>query len=204
MDVQGKMRPEGADGAWGRTERGPVAAAVGGFVQAHLAAAEAMAQWIVEASAARAGGGIVELYAGSGFLGWRLAAAGADVVSVEADARSVAAADRLPAPGAGSWRRQVRRAEAFLADGGRVETIVADPPRSGLGAALGPLLAAAPGRLVLVSCSLAGLARDLPALIEGGYRPTRIRPCDLFPQTRHLETVLLLERRRIRGPRSAK
>ncbi len=195
IDVQGGEPPEGAPLAVGRIEGGgPVAVALGGFVQAHLAAAEAMARWIVAAAGARPGTAITELYAGSGFLGWRLAAAGAEVLSVESAPRAVTAAGRLPRPGRGSWSWRAERAETFLARRPVAEVVVADPPRSGLGAALRPLLAAAPRRLLLVSCSLSGLGRDLPALIEAGYRPGRIVPCDLFPQTRHLETVLVFER----------
>ncbi len=75
------------------------------------------------------------------------------------------------------------------------DLLVADPPRAGLmeqGAAA--VLAAAPPRLLLVSCSLDSLARDLKAL-HGRYRIEALRLCDLFPHTEHVEGLTLLARR---------
>jgi 23S rRNA (uracil1939-C5)-methyltransferase len=73
------------------------------------------------------------------------------------------------------------------------DLIVLDPPRTGLGAEVTTLLAkiAAP-TLVCVSCDPATLARDLRALISSGYVIESITLADLFPQTFHLETVVLL------------
>ncbi|HEY1210677.1 MAG TPA: 23S rRNA (uracil(1939)-C(5))-methyltransferase RlmD [Terracidiphilus sp.] len=75
------------------------------------------------------------------------------------------------------------------------ELIVVDPPRTGLGAETCALLAtiAAPA-LVYVSCDPATLARDLRALIASGYKIQSITLADLFPQTFHMETVVLLRR----------
>jgi 23S rRNA (uracil1939-C5)-methyltransferase len=75
------------------------------------------------------------------------------------------------------------------------ELIVVDPPRTGLGAEIATLLAAiAAPTLVYVSCDPATLARDLRALIASGYAIETITLADLFPQTFHLETVVLLRR----------
>ena len=52
----------------------------------------------------------------------------------------------------------------------------------------------APKRVLLVSCALESLARDLAALAPG-FRVTALRLCDLFPHTEHVEAVTLLERR---------
>jgi 23S rRNA (uracil1939-C5)-methyltransferase len=75
------------------------------------------------------------------------------------------------------------------------DLIVADPPRTGLGAETCTLLAeiAAPA-VVCVSCDPATLARDLRALIGSGYQIQSITLADLFPQTFHLETVVQLRR----------
>jgi 23S rRNA (uracil1939-C5)-methyltransferase len=79
--------------------------------------------------------------------------------------------------------------------GERPDLIVVDPPRTGLGAEITSLLAqiAAPA-LVYVSCDPATMARDLRALVAGGYAIERITLADLFPQTFHLETVVHLRR----------
>ncbi|RMF73524.1 MAG: hypothetical protein D6738_08570, partial [Acidobacteria bacterium] len=79
--------------------KAPVAAAARGFVQAHLAAADRLADAVAaRATAGLANPRVLELFAGTGLLGWRIAAAGADVLAIERDALSVAAGRRLPAP----------------------------------------------------------------------------------------------------------
>jgi len=71
--------------------------------------------------------------------------------------------------------------------------ILADPPRAGLGKqAVRHLLRLRAPRLTIVACDPATLARDLSALIEGGYRIERMEMVDLFPQTLHIETVAAL------------
>jgi len=73
------------------------------------------------------------------------------------------------------------------------DLVLADPPRAGLGrTAVRHLLRLRPKCLVIVSCDPATLARDLNALLAGGYRIDRITMVDLFPQTFHLETVVRL------------
>eukprot|EP00933_Yihiella_yeosuensis_P043808 TRINITY_DN38797_c0_g1_i1.p1 TRINITY_DN38797_c0_g1~~TRINITY_DN38797_c0_g1_i1.p1 ORF type:complete len:520 (-),score=75.56 TRINITY_DN38797_c0_g1_i1:150-1709(-) len=75
----------------------------------------------------------------------------------------------------------------------RTVTIV-DPPRQGLmPEARAALLALRPRRLVYVSCDPATQARDLKDMMAAGYKVCHIQPFDLFPQTRHLEVVTVLE-----------
>ncbi|MBL8751260.1 MAG: 23S rRNA (uracil(1939)-C(5))-methyltransferase RlmD, partial [Planctomycetes bacterium] len=75
------------------------------------------------------------------------------------------------------------------------DVMVLDPPRAGLQAVgTAAVLAAAPPRVLLVSCSLESLARDLAAL-GAAYRVTALRLCDLFPHTEHVDALTLLERR---------
>jgi len=74
-------------------------------------------------------------------------------------------------------------------------TVLIDPPRKGSSPEfLEQLLAFGPRRVVYVSCNPATQARDLIAFTEGGYHPTRCLPFDLFPQTKHLECVITLEK----------
>ena len=79
--------------------------------------------------------------------------------------------------------------------GAHPDVIVVDPPRKGCDSAcLDTILSMAPSRVVYVSCDSATLARDLRILCDGGYRLTRLRPVDMFPQTGHVETCVLLTR----------
>jgi 23S rRNA (uracil1939-C5)-methyltransferase len=77
----------------------------------------------------------------------------------------------------------------------KVDLIVVDPPRSGLGDRVTRLLIslAAP-RITYVSCDPATLARDLVSLLIAGYRVEQAHLFDLFPQTFHIESVLHLNR----------
>ena len=77
----------------------------------------------------------------------------------------------------------------------RPELIVMDPPRAGVGAEVCALLARiSPPEIVYVSCDPVTLARDLKALVDGRLRLAELHMVDMFPQTFHLETVVVLRR----------
>jgi 23S rRNA (uracil1939-C5)-methyltransferase len=86
--------------------------------------------------------------------------------------------------------------DAFIAQHGHPDVIITDPPRDGMhGDVVKQILNIAPQKVVYVSCNSATQARDL-ALMNEMYKVTRIRPVDMFPQTHHVENVVLLEKRR--------
>jgi 23S rRNA (uracil1939-C5)-methyltransferase len=73
------------------------------------------------------------------------------------------------------------------------DVIVVDPPRKGCDEkCLETMLKMSPDRIVYVSCDSATLARDLRILADGGYSLKAICPCDMFPWSSHVETVVLL------------
>lgn len=75
------------------------------------------------------------------------------------------------------------------------DVIVVDPPRKGCDdICLQAMLKIQPKRIVYVSCDPATLARDLKVLTEGGYSLRKVCPVDQFPQTTHVETVVLMSR----------
>ncbi|PAM95336.1 23S rRNA (uracil(1939)-C(5))-methyltransferase RlmD [Flavobacterium sp. IR1] len=85
--------------------------------------------------------------------------------------------------------------EAFIAQHGKPDVIITDPPRDGMHAAvIDQIMKIAPQKVVYVSCNSATQARDL-ALMDEKYKVTRVRPVDMFPQTHHVENVVLLELR---------
>lgn len=77
----------------------------------------------------------------------------------------------------------------------RADVIVVDPPRKGCDQALlETIVKMAPERVVYVSCDSATLARDLKVLCGEGYALEKVRPVDMFPETVHVETVVLMSK----------
>lgn len=83
----------------------------------------------------------------------------------------------------------------FIAAHGQPDVIITDPPRDGMHKqVVEQLLQVAPPKIVYVSCNSATQARDL-ALMKEQYKVTKVQPVDMFPQTHHVENVVLLEKR---------
>ena len=75
------------------------------------------------------------------------------------------------------------------------DVIVVDPPRKGLDeACIETMIKMAPDRIVYVSCDSATLSRDLKLIADGGYKLEKWCACDQFPQTTHVETVVLMSK----------
>ena len=85
--------------------------------------------------------------------------------------------------------------QAFIAKNGVPDVIITDPPRDGMHKdVVQQILNIAPQRVVYVSCNSATQARDL-SLMDAIYKVTKVQPVDMFPQTHHVENVVLLEKR---------
>ena len=83
----------------------------------------------------------------------------------------------------------------FIAEHGRPDVIITDPPRAGMHPdVVKTILRAAPDRIVYVSCNPATQARDLQDL-DVAYKVMAVQPVDMFPHTPHVENVVLLVRR---------
>jgi len=75
-----------------------------------------------------------------------------------------------------------------------VDCVVVDPPRAGLELqVVKSLLAAAPARIIYLSCNPATQARDI-ALLKEKYTPSDVTGFDLYPGTLHLESLVVLDR----------
>lgn len=141
-------------------------------------------------------GEVTDLYAGVGLFAVALAASGRHaVVAVEGDRASAHDLETNAAPYATVLRVEHLPVERYLHRRGtrRPETLVLDPPRTGISQdAMSGILGLKPPRIVYVSCDGATLARDLKRLIEEGYRLEHIEAFDLFPNTAHVETLVVL------------
>ena len=85
--------------------------------------------------------------------------------------------------------------QGFIEQHGVPDVVITDPPRDGMHKdVVAQLLHISPSKIVYVSCNSATQARDL-ALLDSTYKVTKVQPVDMFPQTYHVENVVLLEKR---------
>lgn len=81
----------------------------------------------------------------------------------------------------------------FIAEHGRPDVIITDPPRAGMHPdVISVIMKARPKRIVYVSCNPSTQARDLQ-LLDAEYKVVKVQPVDMFPHTPHVENVVLLE-----------
>ncbi|MDT7810178.1 MAG: rRNA (uracil1939-C5)-methyltransferase, partial [Acidobacteriaceae bacterium] len=145
-------------------------------------------------TAGRRGAVAWDFYAGVGLFSRALARTFQQVVAVEA------AADDLSRSFKGPGNRAVETTtveflRSAVVQRERPELIVMDPPRAGVGAEVCALLARISSpEIVYVSCDPVTLARDLKLLVAADYKVMEIHMVDMFPQTFHLETVMILRR----------
>ncbi len=142
---------------------------------------------------------LIDAYCGIGTIALPLAAAGHRVTGLEISSASVRHAERNAA------RNRLKHTRFMSGDVARHlrellpnhDALVVDPPRKGLDpAVLAMVLDHPPRRLVYLSCDPATLARDLRQLAgdSGPYRIEQVQPMDFFPQTSHLECLVLMSR----------
>ena len=152
---------------------------------------------------ALAGTRVVELYAGAGLFTLPLAALTGAVRSLEGREQAVSDARRTLHSREGARLLTGRVTAASVARLGRfapddepgADVVVLDPPRQGAGREVVEAVAAlGAGRVVMVACDPAALARDLRTFMGAGYRPTAMSALDMFPHTHHFETIAVLAR----------
>ena len=143
---------------------------------------------------------VYDLYTGTGTIAQFVAARAKRVIGIEyvpeaiEDARLNAAANGIVNCEFFAGDMKDILTPAFIAEHGRPDVIIADPPRAGMHPdVVKTILEAAPGRIVYVSCNPATQARDME-MMSGAYRITAVQPVDMFPHTFHVENVCLLER----------
>lgn len=144
---------------------------------------------------------IADMFCGLGNFTLPIARSGAKVLGVEGAASLVAKARENALHNGLEARTDFRVANIFeaspesIAELGRFDKMLIDPPRDGAIALVKALGKDAPGRIVYVSCSPSTLARDAAVLVhEQGYRLRGAGIANMFPQTSHVESIALFER----------
>ena len=172
-----------------------------GFFQANSTLVDTMVDAVVQASAPSGAETLLDAYCGSGLFSLFLAPRVERLFGVDADREAIRCAEEnlreegVPngeffAGDVGEWLRAF-----FLERKNTVDIAVLDPPRIGCSPdVLDGLLGLNPLRIVYISCNPATQARDMRRLLDGGYRLTELQPMDMFPQTKHIEVVGILER----------
>lgn len=145
---------------------------------------------------------VLDLYCGTGTIGLSMASKAKNLIGVEIVAQAVEDAKKNAA------ENGIENAEFICADaakaadmlknrGTQPNVVIVDPPRKGCDSSLIDTIAEmAPERVVYVSCDPATLARDIKLFALKGYKTMEATPVDMFPRTAHVETVVLMSRRR--------
>jgi 23S rRNA (uracil1939-C5)-methyltransferase len=169
----------------------------GAFFQANTAVAGLLVEGVLAALAPRGGEHVLDLYCGVGLFTVPVGQRVAQIVGVESN--STASADAVHnVAAAGVPGRIINQdvGEALRSPelaGQAWDAVILDPPRTGVdGPALEALTALGAARLLYISCEPSTLARDLRILSCSGYHLQLAQPYDMFPQTRHVETLAVL------------
>ena len=167
------------------------------FFQVNTAQAEKMIQLVVDGLDLNKSAIVADLYCGAGTFTLPLAQRCDFVYAVESAASSVrdlrrnmetAQLDNIEVIGGDSARE--------LPTLGQLDALVVDPPRAGLAKGVTESIAnASPTRVAYISCDPATWARDIARFKNVGYKLVKATPVDLFPQTYHVETVSILQRK---------
>ncbi len=146
---------------------------------------------------------LLDLYCGMGTIGLSMVDRCRSLIGVEIVPEAI---DSAKANAARMGEAVAARSRFFCADAGKAasqlaaeglhpDVIVLDPPRKGCDeATLSAVVAMSPRRVVYVSCNPSTAARDAKWLETQGYRTEKVQPVDLFPRTKHVETVVLLSK----------
>ena len=138
---------------------------------------------------------LLDAYAGVGTFAILLAPYASKVIAIEESSAAVADA-KVNAENTHNVEFILGKTEEVLGDLDSVpDAVVLDPPRAGCQSpAIDSLLRLYPENVVYVSCDPDTLARDLKMLCSGAYSIDSIQPLDMFPQTHHVENIVILKK----------
>lgn len=170
------------------------------FSQVNTLAAEQLFALVQQLAAPSNETVLLDLYCGTGVIGLSMAGKCRQLVGVELTPQSIESA-RQSATAMGLANTRFicgdagNAAQQLASERLHPHIVVVDPPRKGMDIeAAQAILQMCPQRIVMVSCNPSTLARDLRLLADGGYQLNSAHPVDMFPRTRHVECVCLLER----------
>ncbi len=171
--------------------------AASSFFQVNTAQLPAIVEEIVGMLELDGNDTLVDLYCGVGTFARLLSPYVKRVIGIEESASAVEDA-RFNCSDVANVEFIKAKAEQAAADlsasGLKIDSAIVDPPRKGCHPeALDALKTLSPRRIMMVSCNPITMARDLDALCQSGFKLVSVRPVDMFPQTKHVETLAQLE-----------
>ena len=170
------------------------------FYQVNTEMAEKLYQTAIDFSDLSEDDVVIDAYSGIGTIGLSFAKNVKEVYGVEVIEEAVEDAKRnATLNGIKNAHYVVDSAEHAMAQwnrqGIKPDVILVDPPRKGLTESFIKASAdMSPRKITYISCNPATMARDIKRYEELGYKLKKVQPVDLFPQTHHVECVVLLQR----------
>ncbi len=171
------------------------------FYQVNTLMAEKLYQTAIDFAELTKEDVVLDAYSGIGTIGLSLAQEVKQVYGVEVVEKAVEdAMENARANGVSNADYVCAPAEKAMAAwskaGIKPSAILVDPPRKGLTESfIKASVQTAPEKIVYISCNPATMARDIKLYQELGYELEKVQPVDLFPQTHHVETVVLMSRK---------
>ncbi len=171
----------------------------GAFCQINIEQNFNMIRTVLDFAGVKQDESVLDLYCGMGNFALPLSTQARSVEGMEGQGASIRCAkansEQNKITNTVFTKTDIHKGCGKLLDGGRTfDCIIVDPPRAGIPDLYDQLSRLTGKRLVYVSCDPATLFRDLQHLTERGFTIKRIQPVDMFPQTHHIETVVLLEK----------
>lgn len=175
------------------------------FLQINTGSAGIIYNLVKEWSGLTKNSNVLDLYCGIGAISLFLAPLAGHILGIEVVEAAVEDAARNASLNraancefvAGDVAEELR---SVIGDGARIDLVLLNPPRKGCEERVLKLVAeTAASKIIYVSCSPPSLGRDLVILDSLGYSCLKVQPVDMFPQTTHVESVALLEKRAVAG-----
>jgi 23S rRNA (uracil1939-C5)-methyltransferase len=172
----------------------------GGFCQVNLSLNDELVKLMLDWAGVRADERVLDLYCGLGNLSLPVARHAAEVVGIDVQRATIRSANK------NALHNQIKNCRFIQADVGAAvskllgddeifDLIIIDPPRQGCKEVVNSLAGLDAKRIIYVSCDPATLVRDLNSLATYGYVLQKVCGLDMFPQTSHMETIALLDKK---------
>lgn len=195
--LSGKERSVGTPEYVTRTVKGKnLIVPYGGFFQANIFLVDTLVDCVMEMSGLTGSEAVLDCYCGSGLFSLFLAGHARQVFGIEVDRESAKYA------GMNHENYGISNAMVFMGDVKdilkkefiNIDLVILDPPRIGCDRdVLSGIVELKPERIIYISCNPATQARDIRYLIDEGFSLRTLQPMDMFPQTKHIEVIALME-----------